>query len=162
MTTLRLAKEYSPSLISLIQEYLSHRGPHLFHSSPHHLIILLTMIYGNHTAPPDDGGMSSGTTLTWRNVGLGFLFIVFDAVLSSIMGLKIGRNLIVAASRCIIQLLVMSLVLGKVFASNNPFAVAGIAFLLNVLGAIEATFNKAKRRFSNMASFSNSLFSKRH
>ncbi|BEJ17543.1 hypothetical protein CspHIS471_0609440 [Cutaneotrichosporon sp. HIS471] len=98
---------------------------------------------------PDDG-IGTGAVLTWRNVGLGFLFIVFDAVLSTIMGLKIGRNLIVAACRCILQLMVMSLVLGKVFSSNNPYAVAGIAFLLNVLGAIEATFNKAKRRFSNM------------
>lgn len=112
------------------------------------------MYYGNITAAADEGGPEAGAVLTWRHVGLGFLFIVFDAVLSTIMGLKIGRNLIVAAVRCIVQLMVMSLVLGKVFASNNIFAVAGIAFLLNVLGAIEATFNKAKRRFSNMVSLS--------
>lgn len=110
------------------------------------------MFYGNFSAAPEEGGPEAGAVLTWRHVGLGFLFIVFDAILSTIMGLMIGRNLIVAAVRCIVQLMVMSLVLGKVFASNNIFGVAGIALLLNVLGAIEATFNKAKRRFSNMVS----------
>jgi ABC-type iron transport system FetAB permease component len=88
--------------------------------------------------------------LTWSNVGLGFLFIVFDSVLSGVLGLGIGRSLIVAALRCVLQLSIMSLILGKVFACQNIFAVAGIALLLNVLGAIEATFNKAKRRFTNM------------
>lgn len=91
-----------------------------------------------------------GVTLTWTNVALGLLFIVFDAVLSGILGLGIGTQLVVAALRCIVQLSIMGLVLGKVFESNNIWAVFGIAVLLNVLGATEATFNKAKRRFTNM------------
>lgn len=92
------------------------------------------------------------TQLTWINVAIGLLFIVFDAVLSGVLGLGIGTSLMVAAARCILQLSVMSLVLGKVFESHNIFAVAGIALLLNVLGAIETTFNKAKRRYTNMVS----------
>jgi ABC-type iron transport system FetAB permease component len=95
-------------------------------------------------------GGSEGSHLTWLNVAIGLLFIVFDAVLSGILGLGIGTSLIVAALRCIVQLSIMSLVLGKVFDSHNIFAVAGIALLLNTLGAIEATFNKAKRRYTNM------------
>lgn len=90
------------------------------------------------------------TQLTWVNVAIGLLFIVFDAVLSGVLGLGIGTSLMVAAARCILQLSVMSLVLGKVFESHNIFAVAGIALLLNVLGAIETTFNKAKRKYTNM------------
>lgn len=96
------------------------------------------------------GGSEGSPNLTWLNVGIGLLFIVFDAVLSGVLGLGIGTSLIVAALRCIVQLTVMSLVLGKVFDSDNIWAVAGIALLLNVLGAIEATFNKAKRRYTNM------------
>lgn len=94
----------------------------------------------------------SGPHLSLANVACGLLFVVFDAVLSGILGLGIGTSLMVAAVRCIIQLSVMSLVLGKVFESHNIFAVAGIALLLNTLGAIEATFNKAKRRYTNMVS----------
>jgi hypothetical protein len=40
--------------------------------------------------------------------------------------------------------------LDKVFAAGNIWGVFGIAALLNVLGAIEATFNKSKKRFHNM------------
>jgi ABC-type iron transport system FetAB permease component len=66
-------------------------------------------------------------TLSWLNVGLGFLFIVFDAVLSAALGLGIGGSLLVAAIRCVIQLSVMGLVLDKVFASDNIWGVVGIA-----------------------------------
>jgi ABC-type iron transport system FetAB permease component len=95
---------------------------------------------------------STDVVLTWTNVSIGLLFIVFDAILSGILGLGIGTSLMVASFRCILQLSVMSLVLGKVFESQNIFAVAGIAIVLNTLGAIEATFNKAKRRYTNMVS----------
>jgi ABC-type iron transport system FetAB permease component len=66
-------------------------------------------------------------TLSWLNVGFGFLFIVFDAVLSASLGLGIGGSLVVAAIRCVVQLSVMGLVLDKVFASDNVWGVVGIA-----------------------------------
>ncbi|KGB80142.1 hypothetical protein I307_03287 [Cryptococcus deuterogattii 99/473] len=94
--------------------------------------------------------IDSSPHLTWTNVFIGFLFVIFDSVLSIILGLGIASSLLIAAVRCVIQLSIMGLVLGKVFASNNIWGVAGIAVLLNVLAAIEATYNKAKRRFSNM------------
>lgn len=69
----------------------------------------------------------SSPTLSWLNVGTGFLFILLDAVLSSALGLGIGGSLVVAAIRCVIQLSVMGLVLDKVFASDNVWGVIGIA-----------------------------------
>ncbi|KAK6904140.1 hypothetical protein L486_03718 [Kwoniella mangroviensis CBS 10435] len=93
---------------------------------------------------------SSSPTLTWTNVLIGLLFILFDSLLSLVLGLGIGGSLMVAAGRCVLQLSVMGLILDKVFASNNIWGVFGIAALLNVLGAFEATYNKSKRRFSNM------------
>ncbi|KAK8846652.1 hypothetical protein IAR55_005739 [Kwoniella newhampshirensis] len=92
-------------------------------------------------------------TLTWFNVLIGLLFIIFDAVLSLILGLGIGSSLLVAAARCILQLSVMGLILDKVFASDNIWGVFGIAVLLNILGATEATYNKSKKRFNNMFPF---------
>ncbi|WVQ76724.1 hypothetical protein IAR50_006398 [Cryptococcus sp. DSM 104548] len=92
----------------------------------------------------------TGAYLTWTNVFIGLLFIVFDSVLSLFLGLGISSSLIVAALRCIVQLTIMGTILGQVFASNNVWGVFGIAVLLNVMAATEATYNKSKRRFTNM------------
>lgn len=125
-------------------------------------------------APQDDPSQSP--ELTPLNVALALLFVVFDSILSVTLGLGIASSLLVAATRCILQLSVMGLVLQKVFETGNIFGVFGIAgmwsrlpcslvregmltsifgdlkALLNVLGAIEATYNKSKRRFANMVS----------
>ena len=65
--------------------------------------------------------------LSWVNVGFGFLFILFDAVLSLFLGLNIHTSLLVSAIRCVVQLTVMGLVLDNVFASQNVWGVIGIA-----------------------------------
>lgn len=88
--------------------------------------------------------------LSILNVALALSFISVDAILSVIFNLGIASSLIVAAARCVLQLSVMGLVLDKVFAAGNIWGVFGIAALLNVLGATEATFNKSKKRFHNM------------
>jgi ABC-type iron transport system FetAB permease component len=76
-----------------------------------------------------DGDPVGGPTthLTWLNVGLGFSFIVFDAIVSTVFGLGVGSSLVTAAARCIIQLAVVALLLQKVFEAQNIWAVAGIA-----------------------------------
>jgi ABC-type iron transport system FetAB permease component len=71
--------------------------------------------------------IETSATLSWANVLIGLLFILFDAVLSLILGLGIGASLIVAAARCVLQLSVMGLVLDKAFASQNGWSVVGIA-----------------------------------
>jgi ABC-type iron transport system FetAB permease component len=73
-----------------------------------------------------DAPGNSDTHLTWVNVGLAFSFVVFDAVLSSVFGLRVGSSLVTAAIRCIIQLAVVATLLQKVFEAENPWAVAGI------------------------------------
>jgi len=100
---------------------------------------------------------NSNTHLKWMNVGLALSFVLFDAVLSSTFGLRIGGSLITAAVRCIIQLAVVATLLQKVFETENPWAVAGIAFLLNLMGTFEAVVNKVKRRHLHI--FPSVLFS---
>ncbi|KAI5119652.1 hypothetical protein M0805_009013 [Coniferiporia weirii] len=97
-----------------------------------------------------DEPSGSRTHLTWANVGLGFTFVVFDAAISRGFGLGVGMPLVTAAVRCIVQLALMALVLQKIFDADNPWGVAGLAFLLNLLGTIEVVVNKAKMRFDNM------------
>lgn len=88
--------------------------------------------------------------LSWLNVAIAFAFVSIDAILSVTFHLGLAGSLLVAAVRCVLQLSVMGLVLDKVFAAGNIWGVFGIAALLNVLGATEATFNKSKQRFANM------------
>ncbi|KAI0080927.1 UPF0014-domain-containing protein [Panus rudis PR-1116 ss-1] len=96
-------------------------------------------------------GNGSGTThLNWGNVGLAFSFIVFDAVVSHTFRLGVGSSLVTAAVRCVLQLSLVALILQKVFEANNPWAVAGIALLLNLMGTTETVVNKAKRRYTHM------------
>lgn len=104
-----------------------------------------------------DGPPTDSTHLDWGNVGLGFSFIIFNALVSTSLQLGVGSSLLSAAIRCVVQLGLVALVLQKVFETNNPWAVGGIACLLNLLGTIEAVVNKSKKRFNHM--FSSVLFS---
>ncbi|KAI0034766.1 UPF0014-domain-containing protein [Vararia minispora EC-137] len=92
----------------------------------------------------------SSTNLQWENVGLGLCFILFDAGISHFLKLGVGTSLVTAAARCVIQLTLVSVILEKVFKTNHPAAVAGIAVLLNLLGAFETVANKCKQRYSGM------------
>lgn len=103
-----------------------------------------------------DGARTDTTHLSWGNVGLGFSFILFNTLISTSLNLGVGSSLLSAAIRCAVQLGLVALVLQKVFETNNPWAVGGIAFLLNLLGTIEAVVNKSKKRYNHM--FSSVLF----
>ena len=75
-----------------------------------------------------DAGPGAPTRdLTWDNVGLAFSFIILDAVVSRTFSLGVGTSLVTAAIRCVLQLSLVALVLQKVFETNDPVAVAGIA-----------------------------------
>ncbi|KAI0707293.1 UPF0014-domain-containing protein [Earliella scabrosa] len=99
----------------------------------------------------DPGGDTDSTThLNWGNVGLAFSFILLDGVLSTTFGLGVGSSLVTAAVRCVVQLSVVALILQKVFETNNPWAVAGMACVLNLMGTMETVVNKSKKRYDYM------------
>ena len=93
-----------------------------------------------------DPGSSGSTHLTWANVGLAFAFILLDAILSTAFGLGVGSSLVTAAIRCVVQLSVVALILRQVFETNNPWAVAGMACLLNFMGTAETGELLLRRR----------------
>lgn len=72
-----------------------------------------------------DAGLK--TELHWSNVGIGFTFVIFDAIISYVLGLGLGRALIVGGLRCIVQLTLMALVLQRIFDARDPWGVAGIS-----------------------------------
>lgn len=85
------------------------------------------------------GGGEKSPELDWLNVGIGFGFIIFNVILSSILGIEkdISASLVIAALRCIGQLSLLTVILKPVF-NGGPWAVAGIVFLFNILGTFEA------------------------
>lgn len=75
-----------------------------------------------------DAGPNEPTTqLGWGNVVLAFSFILFNALVSQTFGLGVSTSLVTAAVRCVVQLSLVAIVLQKVFETNNPWGVAGIA-----------------------------------
>ncbi|THH31496.1 hypothetical protein EUX98_g2698 [Antrodiella citrinella] len=96
------------------------------------------------------GAPESTAHLNYVNVALAFSFILFNALVSTTFGLGVGGSLLTAAVRCVVQLSLVALVLQKVFEANNPWAVAGIACLLNIMGTTETVINKSKRRYTHM------------
>ena len=80
-----------------------------------------------------DSSPSPSTHLSWGNVGLAFAFILFDALVSQTFSLGVGSSLVTAAVRCVAQLSLVALILQKVFETNNPWAVAGIASMFGYL-----------------------------
>ncbi|KAG6856931.1 hypothetical protein H0H87_012184 [Tephrocybe sp. NHM501043] len=67
------------------------------------------------------------THLGWANVALGFSFILFNVGVSAFLHLGVERSLLTAVVRCVLQLTVVAVLLQKVFATQNPWVVAGIA-----------------------------------
>ncbi|KIJ51491.1 hypothetical protein M422DRAFT_58957 [Sphaerobolus stellatus SS14] len=94
-------------------------------------------------ANPADFKAEGRTHLTWLSIVLAFTFIAINAGLSYLFELDIGTSLVIGAIRCVVQL-------SSVFETNNPWAVAGIAFLLNILGAFETVVNRSPRRYAHM------------
>ncbi|GLB40688.1 putative UPF0014-domain-containing protein [Lyophyllum shimeji] len=90
------------------------------------------------------------TELGWSNVGLGFSFVLLNVFVSFYAGLGVERSLFIAAVRCVVQLGFVAILLQRVFATKNPWAVAGIALVLNLLGTLEVVANKSKRRHDYM------------
>jgi ABC-type iron transport system FetAB permease component len=83
----------------------------------------------------DDGSPPTRDSpqLQWDNVALGLCFVLFDTVLSHTLKLGVGNSLLTAAFRCVVQLTLVSYVLERVFNTNHPLAVAGIAGELCIL-----------------------------
>jgi len=91
-----------------------------------------------------------GKELSWLNVGIALGFILFDVGVSTVFRLGVGVSLLIAALRCIGQLALVASILQQVFDNKNPWLVALIAFILNLLGTFETVINKSPRRFHHM------------
>ncbi|KAJ1646194.1 hypothetical protein J3B02_002394 [Coemansia erecta] len=88
--------------------------------------------------------------LSWGNVALAASLLLINVVISSIMRLNLEKQIIVAGTRCFVQLTVLGFLLKRVFATNNPLIVLGMALVLGALAALEVSEWKAKRTLKGM------------
>ncbi|KAJ1934385.1 hypothetical protein GGF37_006383, partial [Kickxella alabastrina] len=58
--------------------------------------------------------------LSWANVGVAALLLGINVALSTWLGLGLSRNLVVSATRCVVQLTLLGMVLKQIFLTENP------------------------------------------
>lgn len=87
--------------------------------------------------------------ITWLDLTIASVLLVANGAVSVWLGLGLGRQLLVASLRTVVQLSLLGLVLVRVFQSGNPWLVGGIALLMIVLAAWEAV-KRAGRHYAGI------------
>ncbi len=84
----------------------------------------------------------------WQLAGATVLILV-NLGLSLWLRLALGRSLLVASIRMVVQLLLIGYILQFIFALNRPLPVLGIALLMAGLASVSAV-NRTRRRFTGI------------
>jgi putative ABC transport system permease protein len=96
--------------------------------------------------------MNQAISLTPWDLAIASSLIVFDAILSLILGLRLHRQLIVASVRLVVQLVAIGFVLKFVFALHNPAVTLGLIVIM-VLMAARETAARSERNFKGQTGF---------
>lgn len=108
----------------------------------------ITLLANNGT----DCGGKTHPELTYQNVIVGVCFVIANSLFSWVLGLGVTRTIVIAATRCLVQLYVLGQILHNVFEQHNIFLVLLIAMMLVFMGAMEVQFGKSKFQFPGMVS----------
>ena len=73
---------------------------------------------------PESHILMTSSDVTWVNVGIALVFVLFNIGISTVFRLGIGLSLFIAALRCVGQLAVVAIILQKVFETEEPWLVA--------------------------------------
>ncbi len=84
--------------------------------------------------------------LSTVDVGLAAALIIVNGVISIALGLKLGRPLLLASIRTILQLLLIGMVLQSVFALKKWYAVLGLLLVMTIIAGISAV-GRTQRRY---------------
>ncbi len=82
--------------------------------------------------------VSGPIPITWTDLVLASTLLLANGAVSLWLGLGLGRTLLLAGARTVVQLLLLGFVLVKVFSSSSPVVVAAICGLMILLAAHEA------------------------
>ena len=84
--------------------------------------------------------------LTYIDVALAAALILINGAISIALGLRLGRSLLLASVRTVVQLPLMSLVLESVFAWNRWYAVLGVVLVMTIVAGVAAV-GRVERRY---------------
>jgi len=90
--------------------------------------------------------VTSYISIGYVELALGALLLLVNLALSVALRLGLARDLLVASTRMVVQLLLVGLVLDWVFATRSPWVILGIALLMAGLAGVAAV-NRTARRF---------------
>ena len=82
-------------------------------------------------------------------LGLSALFILINIALSWILNLGLGKNLLIASLRMVVQLLMVGYILQWVFTLRNPVLIICVAFAMTIMAVISSV-NRTRRRFNSI------------
>lgn len=89
--------------------------------------------------------MSSYIALSYWDLVLAAIFLVLNGVLSLALNLGLERQLLIAASRMIVQLLLVGLVLKAIFAAASPALTVAVALVMGIFAGREIWARQERR-----------------
>jgi putative ABC transport system permease protein len=87
--------------------------------------------------------------LGYGDLAIAAVLVVANAILSWMLNLGLGRTMLVAAVRAVVQLLLVGLVLRTVFAIASPLLVGAVALAMFATASYEIA-SRQERRFAGM------------
>ncbi len=84
-------------------------------------------------------------SLTYVDLAIASLLVLANALLSLALGLKLEKRLLIAATRTIVQLTLIGLVLKTLFAVSSLFWTAVVAVIMILFAGYEATARQRQR-----------------
>ncbi|MBV8867991.1 MAG: iron export ABC transporter permease subunit FetB [Acetobacteraceae bacterium] len=83
--------------------------------------------------------------LSWRDIGVAASLLLVDGVLSLALGLRLHRQLGVAAARMVLQLVVIGFVLRTVFRLSSPWVTSAVLLVMAAVAAREVAARPEQR-----------------
>ena len=93
--------------------------------------------------------MSGPIDLSWLDIAAAASLVLVNGLVSLALGLRMGKTLLVAAVRTVVQLLLLGWLLAPVFAAAHPGLVALVALVMVSAAAIEAR-RRSDRRYAGL------------
>lgn len=79
------------------------------------------------------------------DLSIAALLVMLLALLSWRLHLGVGRRMVIAAARSVVQLMLLGLVLKTLFAQSNPLFIGGLTLLMLVVASYEVMARQQKR-----------------
>ena len=92
---------------------------------------------------------SDYVTLSYGQVAIAATLVVVNGLISVLLRLGLGRSLLIASARMVVQLLLIGMVLKAVFAWNAWYAVLGLTLVMTLVAGFAAV-GRTERRYAGI------------